>query len=124
MSTRQIKQTAGERRYLVHLRQAQAEGLTLAEYCRAQGLNAQTLYNLSSQLRRKGSRPDRPVTVVARKAEPAGRFVAVRVSPAASGPVGGICRLHHRSGWMIECTDLPAAAWLQALVQGGGHAAT
>ena len=124
MATTQSKQTSAERRYLAHLWQAQAQGLTLAEYCRAQGLNAQTLYNLSSQLRRKSSRPDRPLAVVARKPNSTSRFVAVQVSPAVRDPVGGICRLHHRSGWMIECTDLPAAAWLQALVQGGGHAAT
>lgn len=123
MATTPSKQTAGERRYLVHLRQAQSQGLTLAQYCRAQGLNAQSLYNISSQLRRKSIRPDRPVAIMERKPKAAGRFVAVQVSPVASGQVGGICRLHHRSGWMIECTDLPAASWLQALVQGGERAA-
>jgi hypothetical protein len=124
MATTQRKQTAGERRYLVHLRQAQAQGLTLAQYCRAQGLNAQSLYNISFRLRRKSIRSDRPLAVVARKPERASRFAAVQVSPVASGQVGGMCRLHHRSGWMIECTDLPAASWLQALVQGGDRAAT
>lgn len=122
MATTQSKQTAGERRYLVHLQQAQAQSLTLAQYCRAQGLNPQSLYNISSRLRRKSMRPDRPVAVMARKPESAGRFVAVQVSAVASGQVGGICRLHHRSGWMIECTDMPAASWLQALVQGGERA--
>jgi hypothetical protein len=124
MATTQSKQAAGERRYLVHLRQAQAQGLTLAQYCRAQGLNAQSLYNISSRLRRKRVRLSRPVAVVARKSEPAGRFVAVQVSPVASGQVGGMCRLHHRSGWTIECADMPSASWLATLVQGGDHAAT
>jgi len=124
MATTQSKRTAGERRYQGHLRQAQAQGLTLAQYCRVQGLNAQILYNVSSQLRRKSGRLDRPVAVVARKPESAGRFVAVQVSPVASGHVGGICRLHHRSGWTIECADMPSASWLATLVQGGDHAAT
>jgi len=123
MATTQSELTAGERRYLVHFGQAQSRGLTLAQYCRAQGLNAQSLYNISSQLRRKKSQSQTSLAVVARKREPARRFVAVRVEPAASGVVSG-CRLHHRSGWMIECADLPEASWLQGLVQGGEHAAT
>ncbi len=124
MATTPSKQTAGERRYLVHLRQAQAQGLALAQHCRAQGLNAQSLYNISSQLRRKSIRPDKAMAVTARKPASGGRFVSVQVSQAAIGQGGGICRLHHRSGWMIECTDLPEASWLQALVQGGEHAAS
>ncbi len=123
MATTHSELTAGERRYLVHFGQAQSRGLTLAQYCRAQGLNAQSLYNISSQLRRKRSRPETSFAVVARKPERARRFVAVRVAPPASSVVSG-CRLHHRSGWMIECPDLPEASWLQALVQGGDHAAT
>jgi hypothetical protein len=124
MATTQNKRTAGERRYLKHCRQAQAQGLTLAQYCRVQGLNAQSLYNLGSQMRRRSIRPDGAMAVVVRKPEPAGRFVAVQVSPVSSGDVGGICRLHHRSGWTIECADMPSASWLATLVQGGGYAAT
>lgn len=123
MATTRNDLTAVERRYLVHLGQAQSRGLTLAQYCRAQGLDAQSLYNISSRLRRKKSRSENAFAVVARKPERARRFVAVRVAPAASSVVSG-CRLHHRSGWMIECPDLPEASWLQALVQGGEHAAT
>jgi hypothetical protein len=122
MATTQSELTAGERRYLVHFGQAQSRGVTLAQYCRTQGLNAQSLYNISSQLRRKKGLSESSVAVVASKPERAGRFVAVRVAPAASSAIG--CRLHHRSGWMIECADLPEASWLQALVQGGDHAAT
>jgi len=51
------------------------------------------------------------------------RRAGVWVAPAASSAASG-CRLHHRSGWMIECAELPEASWLQALVQGGEHAAT
>ena len=57
MATIQSEMSAAERRYLVHLGQAQSRGLTLGQYCRAQGLNAQSLYNISSQLRRKSIRP-------------------------------------------------------------------
>jgi hypothetical protein len=121
--TAQEELTPGERRYLVHFGQAQSRGLTLAEYCRAQGLSAQSLYNISSQLRRKKNGSPTSCAVVASKPERARGFVAVRVAPAASSVMSG-CRLHHRSGWMIECPDLPDASWLQALVQGGEHAAT
>jgi hypothetical protein len=123
MATTQNELTAAERRYLVHSGQAQSQGLTLAEYCRAQGLNAQCLYNISSQLRRKKGRSGSSFPVVAKRPERARQFVAVRVAPAASSAASG-CRLHHRSGWMIECAELPEASWLQALVQGGEHAAT
>jgi hypothetical protein len=124
MNTTQSKLTAGERRYLEHLRQAQARGLKLAEYCRARGLNAQTLYNISSRLARKATGPLRSGAVVARRPDAASQFVAVQIAPAASGNSGVPCRLRHPSGWTIECADLPQASWMAALVQGGNHAST
>jgi hypothetical protein len=116
--------TRREREYLEHLRQAQAQKLTLAQYCRARGLRAQSLYSVSSKLAGKGYVGHRTVEVVAKPLQATNQFVAVRVAPVATMSSGAVCRLRHPSGWMIECMDLPQASWMAALVQGGEHAAT
>jgi hypothetical protein len=106
MNTTQSKLTAGERRYLEHLRQAQARGLKLAEYCRARGLNAQTLYNISSRLARKATGPLRSGAVVARRPDAASQFVAVQIAPAASGNSGVPCLTYRkRRGWRRWCKE-------------------
>src|SRR5258705_2410600 len=115
MATTHSELTAGERRYLVHFGQAQSRGLTLAQYCRAQGLNAQSLYNISSQLRRKRSRPETSFAVVARKPERARRFVAVWGAPPPSSVVGG-WRMYPPPGWVSESPGLPESAVALALV--------
>jgi hypothetical protein len=109
---------------LEHLRQAQAQKLTLAQYCRARGLRAQSLYSVSSKLAGKGYVGHRTVEVVAKPLQATNQFMAVRVAPVATNSSGAVCRLRHPSGWMIECMDLPQASWMAALVQGGEHAAT
>jgi hypothetical protein len=116
--------TRREREYLEHLRQAQAQKLTLAQYCRARGLRAQSLYSVSSKLAGKGYVGHRTVEVVAKPLQVTNQFMAVRVAPVATNSSGAVCRLRHPSGWMIECMDLPQASWMAALVQGGEHAAT
>ena len=116
--------TRREREYLEHLRQAQAQKLTLAQYCRARGLRAQSLYSVSSKLAGKGNVGHRTVEVVAKPLQATNQFMAVRVAPVATNSSGAVCRLRHPSGWMIECMDLPQASWMAALVQGGEHAAT
>ena len=121
--TKQRELTGREREYLEHLRQAQAQELTLAEYCRTRGLRAQSLYSVSSKLAGKGYGGHRRVEVVAKRLQATDQFMAVRVAPVASNGSGAVCRLRHPSGWMIECMDLPQASWMAALVQGGEHAA-
>ena len=116
--------TRREREYLEHLRQAQAQELTLAEYCRARGLRAQSLYSVSSKLAGKGYIGHRTGEVIAKPLQATNQFMAVRVAAVATGGSGAVCRLRHASGWMIECMDLPQASWMAALVQGGDHAAT
>jgi hypothetical protein len=116
--------TRREREYLEHLSQSQAQKLTLAQYCRARGLRAQSLYSVSSKLASKGYVGHRTVEVVAKPLQATNQFVAVRVAPVATNSSGAVCRLRHPSGWMIECMDLPQASWMAALVQGGEHAAT
>ena len=116
--------TRREREYLEHLRQAQAQKLTLAQYCRVRGLRAQSLYSVSSKLAGKGYVGHRTVEVVAKPLQVTNQFMAVRVAAVATNSSGAVCRLRHPSGWMIECMDLPQASWMAALVQGGEHAAT
>jgi len=121
---KQKELTRREREYLEHLRQAQAQKRTLAEYCRARGLRAQSLYSVSSKLAGKGYVGHRTVEVIAKPLQATDQFMAVRVAPVATNGSGAVCRLRHPSGWTIECMDLPQASWMAALVQGGEHAAT
>jgi len=111
--------TGRERQYLDHLRVAQARQLSLAQYCRAQGLSAQSLYRVSHRLARKGILEHRET--VAKPAAPAGKFVAVRLVAPAGPEV--VCRLAHPSGWVLECAGWPAASWMSQWVSGGTHAA-
>jgi hypothetical protein len=114
----QSELTGREQQYLGHLRGAQARQLTLAQYCRAQGLSAQSLYRVSHRLARKGILWHREE--VAKKPQPAGKFLAVRV--AAPAAVGTVCRLQHPNGWVMECASWPEASWLSQFVTGGSHA--
>jgi len=122
--TKQNELTRREREYLEHLRQAQAQNLTLAEYCRARGLRAQSLYSVSSKLAGKGYVGHRTAEVIAKPPQTMNQFMAVRVAPVTTNSVAAVCRLRHPSGWTIECMDLPQASWMATLVQGGEHAAT
>jgi len=117
--------TRREREYLEHLRQAQAQKLTLAQYCRARGLRAQSLYSVSSKLVRKGYAGHRTDEVIAKPLPATNQFMAVRVAPTTTtNGSAAVCRLRHPSGWMIECMELPQASWMAVLVQGGEHATT
>lgn len=119
MNAKREELTAGERRYLEHVRQARSQGKGLSQYCRSVGLNLFSLYSMRRQMRRKGILPPAPqsATAVGAKesrgsAVPA-RFVAVRVvEPAvpAAASAGLVCRLRHSSGWMIECGSWPESS--------------
>jgi hypothetical protein len=111
MKTSPRKLTKREREWLAHLRRAQAQRVPLVQYCRAQGLSVQSLYNLRHQLSRK-----RGALRGTKKSVPTGKFVAVRVAPE-SVPASAACRLQ-RKGWVIECASLPPTSWLAGLMQG------
>jgi hypothetical protein len=91
--------------------------MPLTQYCRANGLNVQSLYNLRSQLVRTESRPRQ---VVPKKRKSVSPFVAVRVAPPPV-PAAAACRLQVK-GWVIECASLPSAEWLAGLMAGDTHA--
>lgn len=133
MNTKHEGLTAGERRYLEHVRRARAKGLALSDYARSIGMNPYALYSMRRQMRRKGVlAPATAGSAAAGKEEPAsarrGReFVAVRVAQPHQSmvPVGSgmLCRLTHPSGWVIECGSWPPAQWLAECLAGGEHAA-
>jgi hypothetical protein len=113
MNTRRGKPTQREQGLLAHVRRAQARKMSLTQYCRANGLNVQSLYNLRSRLARTESRP-RPT--VPKKRKLVTPFVAVRVANPAAAP-SAACRLQVK-GWVIECASLPSPAWLAGLMAG------
>ena len=57
MNAKREELTAGERRYLEHVRQARSQGMGLSQYCRSVGLNPFSLYSMRRQMRRKGILP-------------------------------------------------------------------
>jgi hypothetical protein len=92
--------------------------MSLAQYCRAKGLNVQSLYNLRHQLAQK--RPARP-KVPTKKSKPESKFISVQVAATQTAASGAVCRLHLK-GWVIECASLPPTAWIAGLMAGGADA--
>lgn len=117
MKTKPKKLTRLERDYLTHVQRAQARGMPLAQYCRAEGVNVQSLYNLRYQLSGKSRKGPK---LSAKKSSPTDKFVAVQVDSGAV-TAGAACRLHAK-GWVIECSGLPPTAWLTGLMAGEADA--
>jgi len=111
MNTRRGKTTQRDQGLIAHVRRAETRGVPLTQYCRANGLNVQSLYNLRSRLARTGSRPRQAGP---KKRKPVSPFVAVRVAAPATPP-SAACRLQAK-GWVIECASLPSPAWLTGLM--------
>lgn len=105
MKTNPGKLTRRQRQWLSHLRRAEARKMPLTQYCRAQGLSVQSLYNARYELTQKRS---------------ASQFVAVQMAASPAVP-GGACRVHLKEV-MIECASLPSPAWLAQLAMGVPHA--
>lgn len=93
--------------------------MSLAQYCRVEGLNVQSLYNVRHQL--SGQRPARAKTA-AKKSKSWNRFISVQVAAAEAVASGAACRLHLK-GWVIECASLPPTAWIAGLMGGDSNAA-
>lgn len=101
-----------ERGWLTHVRQAQELKVNFSQYCRQRGLQAHQWYWLRRGLIRKGVLAGRSKT----KSAQGGRFIPVRMAaPVSAAPA---CRVHHPSGWVIECGSLPHVQWLSALLSG------
>lgn len=123
MTTKHDDLTPAERRYLEHAQEAEKRGMSLPEYYRSAGLSVYSLYNVRRRLLHKGViAARRAVRVPPSAARP---FVAVKVAGAAFAVANAVlCRLRHPSGWVIECTSWPPAAWMAECFAGGAHAAT
>jgi hypothetical protein len=107
--------TERELQILNHLEQAQRLDVPLTEYASAYGLDVKDLYNGKAQLVKKGLLPSRTPT------PERSDFVPVRVSTPRRG---SMCRMTHPSGWVIECSVLPDAAWISALMRASADAPT
>lgn len=114
MNTNSEDLTPAEQQYLERATAAEGEGLTLAQYYRANGLSVYSLYNVRRKLIKKGVvARGRAAWSTARPKPDA--FVAVRVvKPAEAGNLS-VCRLCHPSGWVIECANWPEPSWMAAL---------
>ena len=77
MKTRRRKATPRDRGLLAHVREAQARKVALTQYCRANGLNVQSVYNLRSRLASTKSRHRQVAPGTSKPAQP---FIAVRVA--------------------------------------------
>lgn len=115
----------GEQQALEQMREAQKQGSTLKAYAAKMGLDVGQLYEIRRRLVRKGAFGTLP-SHKPRKSRKVGAFAPVRIVPAATVRSGAspACRLLHPSGWVLECDGLPPAAWVAALLTGGGHAAS
>src|ERR1700688_2106823 len=98
MSTRRGKPTQREEGLLAHVQRSGAGKEPLTRYCRANGLNVQSVYNLRSRLARNkaGRRQALP-----KRRKAVTPFVAVRVATPLALP-SAACRLRVK-GWAIEC---------------------
>jgi hypothetical protein len=106
--------TRAERRFLERAAEAQERGVTLEEYYRGSGLSVGWMYNIRRQLQGKGvvvPEPSAPSAVVT-----SGKFVEVCVRAGTRSEGSAICRVHHPSGWMIECASWPEASWVRQLL--------
>jgi hypothetical protein len=109
--------TLAEQRLLERVQEAASEGVSLRDYYRAHGLSVTMLYKVRRRLVQKGLLP--PLRRSAGTTEVPGKLVQVHVAEpmeAAVAVPGLVCRLHHPSGWLIECGEWPDPRWLAGVM--------
>ena len=99
-----------ERACLAHHRQAQALGISSAEYCRERDLKVNQWCWVRPGLIRRGIIAGHGKT----EAEKPAGFAQVHIAPSVSQTAA--CRIRHPSGWVIECDSVPQAQWLSDLI--------
>lgn len=119
MRAKQRELTKRQRQWLSHLRRAEARRMPLTQYCRAQGLSVQSLYNARYELAQKGQ-PAAAAKPAPKKSRSTSPFVAVQMVPSPAVPAAA-CRVQLRDV-TIECASLPSPAWLAQLAMGVPHA--
>ena len=102
-----------ERACLSHDLQAQAQGISFAEYCRSRGLKVNQWYWVRSGLIRKGVIA--AAAAASAEIDPPSGFAPIQITPAVSCETSA-CRLRHPSGWVIECERFPEAQWLSEVM--------
>lgn len=115
MNTNSEELTPAERQYLERAKAAEGQGVTVAQYYRANSLSVYSLYNVRRKLVRKGVVARGRAAWSTARPEP-GAFVAVRVVKAAEAGNPSVCRLRHPSGWVIECASWPEPSWISKLL--------
>lgn len=113
MSRRSRKRTKQD--WAQHVRQAQAQGLSLAQYCRERRLSVQSLYSARHELSKRAKRSNAPQ----KQGKSARSFVEVQIAPAEPGFAA--CRVRVKGG-VIECATLPPSSWLRSLMSGDADA--
>jgi hypothetical protein len=116
----ETKLTEREQRGLEHLRRAEEQKMSVAQYARSAGVVASEIYNAKQSLVRKGVIPGRLSdghAVEDKSTE--GPFVPVHIlsNPFRSASASG-CQIRYPSGVTIECPELPPTGWIIALVGG------
>lgn len=120
MTTDHENLTPGERQFLEHQREAERQGMPLAQYYRSNGLSIYTLYNVRRGLIKKGmlqSQRGKKLEPQRSGASGKGRFVAVQVAAEPPADAGKVCRLRAPNGWVIECDGLPELSWVSGLME-------
>lgn len=112
--------TTRERHMLVHLRRAEELEVSLEYYASAFNVEAHELNTARQQLVRKGVIAAGPAKAGEAKKSPGFAPVRLVSSPPANSAASPApyWRLHHPSGWSIECSSAPEVNWLRALVSG------
>jgi hypothetical protein len=106
-----------ERACLAHLDEAKRLGVNFSRYCREKQLSFHQWTWIKRALVRKGVVDGRRRT----ERSNGGGFLAVRIAPAATmttTTAAPVCRIHHPSGWTIECASYPEVSWISALLSG------
>jgi hypothetical protein len=115
------KLTEREQRVLEHLQRAEELKLGLAQYARETGVAVNDIYSGKQALVRKGVIPGRVCRDEREDDEmAAGGFVAVHVAPRFGSGNFSACQIRHPSGVVVECSSLPPASWVTALLSGAG----
>lgn len=122
MSNRNLEDLSErERACLAHLEEAKRLGLSFSQYCREKELSIHQWTWIKRALMRKGVVGGRGRS---ERTKAAG-FAPVRIVPTAAviaTPAAARgCRIHHPSGWLIECADYPPVSWLSALLTGAAR---
>jgi hypothetical protein len=117
MSSRSVRRPGWKRTWQVHVKRAQAQGVSLVQYCRERKLSVQSLYAARYRSSKRSRRPGTAAKV------PKGARKFVKVQITAPDPAANMAYRVRVKDCVIECATLPPAAWLTSLMSGGADAA-